>query len=127
MTFDLDIVHKRSEDNILKLVDALRELGAVYRIHPGKIIPQASHLETTGHQLLRTLKGALDLLGSLDSGRTYDDLLAHTQLFEDESGLVLRVLELSELIEIKHRAGRPKDLAALPTLRGALQIMDEEE
>ncbi len=126
MTFDLDIVHLRSADNIARLVEALEELDAIFRTHPRRITPKTSHLETSGHQLLRTSKGALDVLGSLDGGRTYEDLLEHTLVFEAEDGMRLRLLELPELIEIKSRAGRPKDLAVLPTLRGTLQVMNEE-
>jgi hypothetical protein len=35
-------------------------------------------------------------------------------------GRAVRVLTLSALIEAKERAGRPKDLAALPVLRATL-------
>ena len=126
MTFDLDIVHHRSADNIDRLIEALKELDAIFRTHPKRITPKASHLETTGHRLLRTSKGALDLLGSLDQGRTYEALLEHTFLIEDQDGMRLRILELTELIEIKSRAGRPKDIAVLPTLRATLQVMSEE-
>jgi hypothetical protein len=35
-------------------------------------------------------------------------------------GLVVRVLDLPTLIELKEKAGRPRDLAALPVLRATL-------
>lgn len=34
--------------------------------------------------------------------------------------MTLRVLQLEELIVVKERAGRPKDLAVLPLLRATL-------
>jgi hypothetical protein len=39
-------------------------------------------------------------------------------------GLTVRVLGLPALIEAKERAGRPKDLAALPVLRATLEELD---
>ncbi len=42
--------------------------------------------------------------------------LPHTIVL-DFGGVSLPVLELSELIRVEERAGRPKDLAALPVLR----------
>lgn len=126
MTFDLDIVHRRTEDNIEHLVSALEELDAYFRVHPRRISPNASHLKTSGHQLLRTSFGPLDVLGSLDEGRGYEDLIDRSFVLELEDGSQLRVLELSELIAIKERAGRPKDIAVLPTLRGTLQVQEEE-
>jgi hypothetical protein len=126
MTFDLDIVHRRTEDNIAHLTAALEELDASFRMHPRRITPKPSHLSTSGHQLLRTSFGPLDVLGSLDEGRSFEDLLPCSFLLELEDGSRLRVLELSELIAIKKRAGRPKDIAVLPTLRGTLQVQEEE-
>ena len=38
-------------------------------------------------------------------------------------GATIRVLSLPALIEAKERAGRPKDLAALPVLRAPLDEM----
>jgi hypothetical protein len=35
-------------------------------------------------------------------------------------GLEVRVLDLAALIEVKRRAGRPKDLALLPVLEATL-------
>ncbi|WP_437974756.1 hypothetical protein WMF11_41710 [Sorangium sp. So ce295] len=67
-TFDLDVVHARTPDNIERLLGALRELDAVYRIDlQRRLSPTASHLASTGHQLLATNMGTLDLLGTMAS------------------------------------------------------------
>jgi hypothetical protein len=50
----------------------------------------------------------------------YDELLAQTVEMRLSGGLTVRVLGLPALIEAKERAGRPKDLAALPVLRATL-------
>ncbi len=82
VTTDVDIVHLRSEENIAKLLGALHQLDAVYRHHPAKIAPNATHLVGKGHQLLTTNRGNLDVLGSIDEGRDFDALLGATRNME---------------------------------------------
>jgi hypothetical protein len=119
-TLDVDIVHQRTPDNVARLVAALVELRAVYRGDPRKLSPGASHLIGPGHQLLTTDHGDLDCLGTVDDGKSYEDLLPHTNELELGAGEKLKVLELSHLIEVKRRAGRPKDLAVIPFLEATL-------
>jgi hypothetical protein len=125
MTFDLDLVHARSEDNIQNMLPALSLLDAHYRMHPKKIVPNASHLASLGHQLLQTRFGPLDLLGSIDGGRSYADLLPFAQRVQ-AWGIEFLVLSLAELIEVKERAGRPKDLAVMGVLRQTLALRRED-
>jgi hypothetical protein len=54
------------------------------------------------------------------TGRTYDDLLPHTELVEISPELRVRVLDLETQIAIKEETGREKDLAVLPVLRRTL-------
>ena len=119
-TLDLDIVHRRSAANVDRLLIALGELDAVYRHDTRGLRPTASHLVSDGHQLLRTAHGDLDCLGTIDDGRGYDELLPMTIEMALADGKATRVLSLSALIDAKERAGRPKDLAALPVLRATL-------
>src|SRR3954468_8693064 len=119
-TYDLDVVHSRAPENIPRLLDALKELDAYYRHHPLRLTPNESHLVSPGHQLLMTRFAALDLLGSITNGRTYDDLLPHSNVQEIAPGVQVRVLDLETLIATKEEAGRDKDLAVLPTLRATL-------
>ena len=69
-TFDLDVVHSREPHNLARLLAALEELEAHYRI-PGRqdMKPGPSHLASAGHQLLMTRFGPLDLLGTIGKGR----------------------------------------------------------
>ena len=49
-TFDLDIVHSRSEANLPCLIKALAELEAHYRDHlPRRLKPTTAALSKTGH------------------------------------------------------------------------------
>jgi hypothetical protein len=108
-TLDVDVVHRRTPDNVARLLAALVALQAVYRGDPRNLAPTVSHLMGPGHQLLTTSNGDLDCLGAVDAGKTYDDLLASSTELAVGENLAVRVLELSALIEIKRRAGRPKD------------------
>ena len=119
-TLDVDIVHRRSPENVARLLGALTELGAVYRHDPRGLQPTAAHLASPGHQLLATDQGDLDCLGTIDDGKSYEDLLQSTREVALSGGRVIRILDLPALIEVKRRAARPKDLAALPVLQATL-------
>ena len=120
-TLSLKIVHLRTTENIGRLLAALGELEAQYRMRRD-LTPGESHLASAGHQLLITKYGALDVLGEIGEygrGLRYEDLLARSHLV-DVGGLNVRVLDLDYLIELKEQAGRDKDRASLPTLRATL-------
>lgn len=120
-TFDLDLVHSRTPENIGRLVKALDVLGAHYRT-PGaeNLKPARSHLESSGHQLLMTRAGPLDLLGIIGSGSGYDELLPDT-IEENVGGIKFRVLKLAAVIKTKEETGRDKDKATLALLRRTLE------
>ncbi len=66
------------------------------------------------------MNGDLDCLGTVDDGKSYEDLLVFSKELSVGENAVVRVLELSVLLEIKRRAGRPKDLAVIPFLEATL-------
>lgn len=120
-TLDADVVHSRRRDNIQRLLAALHELDAWYRLRTDKkLSPKESHLVSPGHQLLATRHGLLDLLGTIGNGLAYEDLLPHSTLVQIMEGLRVRALKLKKLIEVKEQTGRDKDRAMLPTLRATL-------
>jgi len=119
-TFDLDVVHRRSAENLVRLVAALGELGAHYRGRGDqRLIPQDAHLASPGHHLLMTTAGPLDLLGTVGSGRDFDALVGHTKVVELED-MAVRILDLPTLIQVKEESGRDKDLLSLQILRRLL-------
>jgi len=127
-TFDLDVVHARNRENVARLLAALEELEAVYRVQPDRQLhPDESHLAGPGHQLLLTKFGPLDVLGMIGKSRTWEDLRGHTRTMEIEPGVVLRVLDLETLIAVKEELGFPKDTAVLPVLRQALKQWSERQ
>jgi predicted nucleotidyltransferase len=118
-TQDFDIVHDRRPDNVERLLAALAELDAVYRDDPRRLRPNASHLLSAGAQLLRTERLDFDVLGSIDDGKSYDDIVPDTDLIE-VAGCVVRVLTLERLIEMKRKLTRPKDKFMLLHLEATL-------
>jgi len=119
-TFDLDLVHSRAPDNIERLLSALQDLGTYYRGQgERRLKPDRTHLNSSGHQLLMTSLGPLDLLGTIGAHQSFADLLEHTTEMQ-VSGLRLRVLNLETLIAIKEEVGHEKDRAAIPILRRTL-------
>jgi predicted nucleotidyltransferase len=127
-TFDLDIVHARSPDNLRRLEAALRALGAYYREHEERRpIPEIRHLAGGGHHLLMTDAGPLDVLGAVSGGRVYEDLSGDIVQFEVAPGVRIQVLSLAALIKLKEELGREKDLATLPVLRRVLREQQERE
>jgi predicted nucleotidyltransferase len=121
-TFDLDIVHARSAANLERLQGALAELDAYYReLTDRRIRPQLPHLDTSGHILLTTSAGHLDVLGTIGDNLGYRELLKYAVQLEIEPGLSLNILRLEKNIEIKEKLARDVDRAVLPVLRRTLE------
>jgi hypothetical protein len=104
-TFDLDVVHSRTQENLARVLPALQELAAYYRgRRDQRLKPKQDHLSSPGHQLLMTRFGPLDLLGTIGAGQSYPDLQKHSD--EIEIGKMrLRILSLEKLIEVKEKLG----------------------
>jgi hypothetical protein len=115
-TEDLDIVHRRTPENVSRLKNLLQELNAhVRELANRQLVPQESAFLGEGHVLLSTRLGPLDCLGALVDGRGFEELVSHSESFADE-GSEFRVLDLSTLIDIKTKTGRAKDRLMLPVL-----------
>jgi hypothetical protein len=125
-TNDLDIVHRRTPENVARLLEVLLQLDATMRYdfaHRG-LRPTAEMLAGRGQINLSTSLGPIDPLCELDAGQGYDELLAHSQFMSDGER-VLRVLDLPTLIAVKTKAGRSKDRVVLPILIATLQERDK--
>jgi hypothetical protein len=118
VTFDLDVLYSRDPENVARLLSALGELEAVFRGDDRRLTPNQSHLESRGHKLLLTKFGVVDVLGSLDD-LEYPDLISDAVTLQVDA-MQVPVLSLPQLIEVKEKAGREKDLAVLPLLRATL-------
>ena len=121
LTEDLDIVHRRTPQNVDRLLAWLVEHDAYHRFDLAnrRLPPTRDVLLGTGHINLQTDLGKLDVLCELGPDEGYDELLADTVVL-DQGPVPLRVLDLPRLIRVKSQANRPKDRAALPLLIAAL-------
>lgn len=120
-TFDLDIVHDRSPENVARLLSALADLDARYRDLTGRVLrPEARGLEGEGHHLLLTRCGPLDVLGQIGHGDGYHELITDSTV-RGLGEVTIHVLGLEALIRTKLEAGRDKDRAVLAILRRTLE------
>ncbi len=123
--FDLDTVHSRTPANLARLVRLVRlvrllgYLDACYRGHPNKIKPDAEVLGSTGPHLLMTRFGPLDLLGTIEKGLGYTDLIGHTEDIQFENR-TFQVLSLEYLIETKENSLFEKDRLRMSALKHTL-------
>lgn len=120
-TFDVDIVHRRTEENVDRILAMLSSINARYRNRPGPPLPpDRAALLGPGHSLFVTDLGSLDLLGAIEQGMTYDDLLPESRLVEVGGGQ-LRVLTLDAIVRLKRLSSDNKDKLRLPVLEETLR------
>ena len=125
-TMDVDIVHSQSPENIYRLLAFLKSVEAVHRRMDEKLIePKERDLLGKGHVLLTTRIGPLDILGAIEGGRSYEELLERT-IQIDFRGHRLRVLDLKTLIELKKTSTDPKDKQRLPVLKETLRQLEDK-
>lgn len=125
LTQDVDIVYRRTLENIARLASCLSAYHPYLRGAPPGL-PFRLDAETIQRGLNFTLTtdlGALDLFGEITGGGAYEDLQQDTielKMF----GVTCRCLALKRLIQVKRAAGRPRDLEAIAELQ---VLLDESE
>jgi predicted nucleotidyltransferase len=122
LTEDLDVVYRRTRENVGRLVATLRPCAPYPRGAPPDL-PFDWSERTVWNGLnftLRTSLGALDLFGEITGGGDYDDLLPDCILLELAAAECL-CLRLERLIQVKRAAGRPKDFEAIAELEAILE------
>lgn len=103
-TQDLDIVPEPSAENLRRLADALRSLGA----RPvGEAEPRPVPIPMTGVLELDTDVGGLDLHLDPPGAAAYEDLSARALRLELDGSVL--VTGLDDLISMKRAGGRPID------------------
>jgi hypothetical protein len=124
VTVDLDVVYRRTDDNLSRLAATLEPLKPYLRGAPSGL-PFRFDKNTLRRGLnftLTTEAGDLDLLGEATGGGDYDALLPHTELRQVDN-LECRFVNLQMLIRLKRAAGRPKDFERI----AELEILQEEQ
>ncbi|MCC6422537.1 MAG: hypothetical protein IT447_03595 [Phycisphaerales bacterium] len=121
LTQDLDVVYRRTDENIARLASALKDHSPYLRDAPPGL-PFQWDDRTIRRGLNFTLKttfGDIDLFGEIIGGGGYEQLLPHTiilRIFEMDC----RCIDLVHLIQVKRAAGRPRDLDAVAELEALL-------
>ncbi|HEX7722550.1 MAG TPA: nucleotidyl transferase AbiEii/AbiGii toxin family protein [Pyrinomonadaceae bacterium] len=121
-TEDLDVVYRRSKENIDRIIQALKPYQPYLRGAPPNL-PFEFDARTIQHGLnftFTTSLGPLDLLGEVTGGGTYEDLLSHCVTY-DFFGEDCLCLDLPTLIRVKRAAGRPKDFEAIAELEALVE------
>src|SRR5262245_36497248 len=121
-TRDLDIVYRRSPDNVSQLVLALEPFSPYLRGAPPGLPFKWDSATILGglNFTLTTDIGAIDLMGEIAGGGGYERLFPHTDtvsLF----GCRCLCLKLEKLIDVKKAAGRIRDLQAVADLQALLE------
>ncbi len=119
-TVDLDVVYRRTPENVDRLLGLLGRIGARVRDPTGRDLqPRRSHLKATDPLLLATIHGPFDPMATLGDGRDYEELLEKSEVHGADPHL--RILDLETLIAVKAEANRPKDRIMLPILLAMLE------
>ncbi|MBA2734745.1 MAG: hypothetical protein H0U54_17930 [Acidobacteria bacterium] len=122
LTEDLDIVYRRTDGNLSRLVRSLTPYKPYLRGAPAGL-PFSWDERTLRNGLNFTLKttlGALDLLGEIVAGGGYDKLLPHSILLKLYN-VDCYCIGLERLIYVKRAAGRPKDLETVAELEAIME------
>ncbi len=121
-TLDVDIVYRRTTENMMRIVAALAPLHPYLRGAPPGL-PFQLDLRTLRSGLNFTFTtdlGSVDFLGEIAGGGSYEQLLLHASEKELYS-VRLQCVTVGKLIELKRAAGRPKDLEIIAELEAIRQ------
>lgn len=122
VTYDTDVCYARDEENLGRMVAALKDLHARLRGAPDDVPFQldAKTLKMGGNFTFTTDAGSLDILAFPAGAAGGYEQLVSTANDMDFGGFRVKVASLDDLMEMKRHAGRKKDLIELEVL-GALR------
>ncbi len=125
LTQDIDLLYRRTQENLSRLVLALAPYQPYLRGAPAGL-PFVWDVRTLQRGLnftLSTSLGEIDLFGEIAGGGGYDQFVDDAMRIE-VFGASCLCLSLEQLIRVKRAAGRPRDLEALAELEA---IQEERE
>lgn len=128
ITYDLDVLYRRTPENIERLATTLDTIRPYLRGAPDGL-PFRLDAATITRGLnftLQTTLGDLDLLGEVTGGGTYDQLRPEA-VTGTLDGLEFHCVSLRRLIIMKRAAGRRKDLNVIAELEALLEEQEQEQ
>ena len=126
VTNDLDICYATDRANLTRMAKRLATWSAYPRGWETGLpfAMEARTLRDTPIMTLRTAEGDLDLLDRVEGVGSYQEVFESS---EEVTAFAVRfrVMTLDALIRARRAAGRPKDLAQLPTLEALAELKQE--
>lgn len=126
-TRDLDVVVRFDDDELARILDALRGLEPRFALDPNhRPLPDAVNaLAGIRNLYVDTALGRIDFIGETPVGTWAE--LSDRALRLDLAGFEVKVSSLDDLIAMKEALGRPKDLIALVELRAVRERLARPE
>ena len=124
VTKDLDITMLISQENIDKLRLALKDLNPQHRMNPShkpSFLEEPKNLHALNNIYLETTAGILDVVTLDKSFGSFEDLKSRA-LTVSLFGFNCLVLSLDDLIRVKEKMSRPKDLIVLDELKALKKL-----
>lgn len=125
-TLDIDFCIRMDRANILRVLEAIRDLKPTQRMHPNRppLPPDLAEMEGLRNFYVETTAGWIDFLSVVDGVGDFD--AAWGQSVEGVvGGVPCRVLNLEALINAKRAADRPKDRLAVTQLEAIRKLREE--
>jgi len=127
VTYDVDLAAEQTDTNLMRLAQALNELGAVrYTDREGPLgEPAAGRFIEDVEQFASPL-GYIDVLRWIPIAGGYEQLVGRAEPIE-VGGVRVLVAALADVIASKEAADRPKDRAQLPALHALRDELDHRK
>jgi hypothetical protein len=122
VTADVDICAPLDAPNLAKIVAALSDLRAKFRMTPDRrpLPTESEKLIGFKNLYLETNLGQLDILSEIAGVGDFAAVALHA-ITLDLGGAICRILDLDTLIQSKKALGRPRDLQAVIELEAIRQ------
>ncbi|MGA2441825.1 MAG: hypothetical protein ABSH08_12780 [Tepidisphaeraceae bacterium] len=128
VTYDVALCYRRTQDNLERLAEALKQLKPTLRGAPPNLafVIDARSLSLGNNYTFDTPLGSLDLLGWVDPLGDYDAVIKNAETYQ-VGDIELKVIGLTDLIRVKEQIGRAKDRDSLWQLLAIQRLRREGE
>lgn len=125
LTQDIDVCISFDEENMRRILNALKDINPIHRANKQPLGKTASSLTKFKNLYLLTDIGSIDLIGKVSGIGSYPDLLAHS-IEIDLFGRKCKVLDIDGLIRSKREMGRSKDKETIIQLEAIKERLEND-